>query len=185
MSVVRAENSNFFADVSDPGIGFQVSIISDMRIAHNLNIRFLPGITLGEKPLSFYDASSGEPVASAVIESNFLDFPLLMKYSSVRLNNSRPYLVGGINYRHDLAAKKDFGEDEILFIRLKPSDLYLEAGFGIDFYMRYARLSPEIKVGMGLNNLLVDEVPEGKAQFANSIKSLRSFVVMINLHIQD
>ena len=184
LGIVRVESSDLFADVSDPGFGFQVTIVSDLRLTDNLNLRFLPGIALGEKPLSFYDVQTHELVESGIIESNFLEFPLLLKYRSKRLNNTRPYLIGGLNYRYDLAARKESDESDQIYVRLKPSDLYLEAGFGIDFYLQYFKFSPEIKVGMGLANLLVTDVAEGQARFVNSIDQLRSFVVMINFHFE-
>jgi len=184
LGIVRAANSDFFADVSDPGFGFQVTIVSDLRLTENMNLRFLPGIALGEKPLSFYDMQTGELVESGIIESNFLEFPLLLKYRSKRLNNVRPYLIGGLNYRYDLAARKESDENDRIFVKLQPGDLYLEAGFGIDFYSQYFKFSPEIKVGMGLRNLLVNDVAEAQAQFVNTIDNLRSFIVMINFHFE-
>jgi hypothetical protein len=184
LGIVRTANPDFFADVSDPGFGFQVTIVSDLRLAENMNLRFLPGIALGEKPLSFYDMQTGELVESGIIESNFLEFPLLLKYRSKRLNNVRPYLIGGLNYRYDLAARKESDENDRIYVRLQPGDLYLEAGFGIDFYSQYFKFSPELKVGMGLRNLLVSDVAEAQAQYVNTIDNLRSFVVMINFHFE-
>jgi len=184
LGIVRTEGNDLFADVSDPGFGFQVTIVSDLRLNENLNLRFLPGIALGEKPLSFYDRQTGELVEEGVIESNFLEFPLLLKYRSKRLNNVRPYLIGGLNYRYDLAARKDSDENDRIYVKLKPSDLYLEAGFGIDFYLQYFKFSPEIKAGIGLRNLLVNDVVDGQARFVNSLEHLRSFVVMINFHFE-
>jgi len=184
MGIVRAKDSDLFADVSDPGFGFQVTIVSDLRLNDNMNLRFLPGIALGEKPLSFYDRQTGELIETGIIESNFLDFPLLLKYRSKRLNNYRPYLLGGFNYRYDLAAKKEANENDRIFVKLKPSDLYLEAGFGIDFYLQYFKFSPELKVGMGLRNLFLNDVAEGQARYVNSIDQLRSFVVMLNFHFE-
>lgn len=184
LAVTRAEGSELFADVSDPGFGFQVTIVSDLRISENWNFRFLPGIALGEKPLSFYDVQTRELVESGKIESNFLEFPFLFKYRSKRLNNTRPYIIGGLNYRYDLAARKESDENDRIFVKLQPGDLYLEAGFGVDFYSQYFKFAPEIKVGMGLRNLLVNDVIEGQARFVESIDNLRSFVVMINFHFE-
>ena len=40
------------------------------------------------------------------IESIFLEAPLLVKYKSKRLNNHRPYVIGGVNYRFDMLGKE-------------------------------------------------------------------------------
>ena len=184
LSLVRVEDSNLFADVSDPGLGFQVTIVSDLRLADNWNLRFLPGIALGEKKISFYDLQTKELIEDGTIESNYLDFPLLLKYRSKRINNVRPYLIGGLNYRYDLAARKESDENDRIYVKLKPSDLYLEGGFGVDFYSQYFKFSPEIKVGMGLRNILIKDAEAGQTRFVNSIDHLRAFVVMLNFHFE-
>ena len=43
-----------YADVSKVQPGFQVSIVSDLRLADNLNLRFLPGISFGAREIVFY-----------------------------------------------------------------------------------------------------------------------------------
>ncbi|MFW5644804.1 MAG: porin family protein [Bacteroidota bacterium] len=184
LSFIRAENADLFADVSDPGLGFQVTIVSDLRLSENWNLRFLPGIALGEKTISFYNLQTREFVEDGTIESNYLDFPLLLKYRSKRINNVRPYLIGGLNYRYDLAARKESDENDRIHVKLKPSDLYLEGGFGIDYYLQYFKFSPEIKVGMGLRNILVKDNEALETRFVNSIDHLRSFIVMINFHFE-
>ncbi len=184
LSFVRTDDSDLFADVSDPGLGFQVTIVSDLRLADNWNLRFLPGIALGEKKISFYDLQTKELVEEGTIESNYLDFPLLLKYRSKRINNVRPYLIGGLNYRYDLAARKESDENDRIYVKLKPSDIYLEGGFGVDFYSQYFKFSPEIKVGMGLRNLLIKDVEAGEGRYVSSIDHLRSFVFMINFHFE-
>lgn len=184
LSLVRVEDTDLFADVSDPGLGFQVTIVSDLRLAENWNLRFLPGIALGEKKISFYDLQTKELIEDGTIESNYLDFPLLLKYRSKRINNVRPYLIGGLNYRYDLAARKESDENDRIYVKLKPSDLYLEGGFGLDFYSQYFKFSPEIKVGMGLRNILIKDLEAGETRFVKSIDHLRSFVVMLNFHFE-
>ena len=42
------------------------------------------------------------------LQSSFLEFPLLVKLKGDRLNNVRPYVIGGLNYRYDLAGKKEY-----------------------------------------------------------------------------
>lgn len=187
LAIARNENTGIFADVSDPGIGFQVMAITDLMLAENWDLRFLPGIVLGEKPLSYYDLNTRELIKTQIIESNYIDFPVLIKFSSKRLNNIRPYLIGGANYRFDLAANKDQREENMSpVIKLKPSDFYLESGFGIDLYFPYARISPEIKVGIGLRNLMENIDPDNTpGNLSGSIEKLQSFIVMINLHLQD
>ena len=53
------------------------------------------------------------------LESSFLEFPLLLKLKGDRMNNVSPYVIGGFNYRYDLAAKKDFDDEKPVYIQDK------------------------------------------------------------------
>ena len=66
----------------------------------------------------YYKNQTPDPIPQ-VIESSFLEFPLLLKFKGDRLNNVRPYVIGGLNYRYDLAAKKEYDPDKQVYIRLK------------------------------------------------------------------
>ena len=175
-----------FADVSKPNPGFQVSIVSDLRMGDNFSLRFLPGITFGSRSLSYYD-DEGFLISNQTLESNFLDFPLLLKYKSERVNNYRPYLVGGLNTRYDMAARKDYDSDSGIHLRLIPMDFYLEAGFGIDFFLQYFKFSPELKVSAGFRDVLVHEPNgpvTGNGKYVISIDRLRSFLVMLCFYFE-
>ena len=179
--------NELFADVSKPNPGFQVSIVSDLRLGDRLSLRFLPGITFGSRTFSFYDVSGDSTsnlISEQTVESNFLDFPLLLKYKSRRVNNYRPYLVGGLNMRYDMAARKDYDADGP-WVRLEPMDFFAEFGFGIDFFLQYFKFSPELKVSIGFRDVLVHD-PAGGAnyKYANSINKLNSYVVMLCFYFE-
>lgn len=180
--------------------GFQVNVVSDLRLSDFWNLRFLPGLNLGSRQVIYFDPNNWERVLlpspagdpnpySMTMQSSFLDFPLLLKYRSVRVNNYRPYVIGGISYRLDMSARGGGGsidgESDDLIL-LKKSDLYLEVGFGIDQYLKYFKYSTELKLAMGLRNVMVeDEYKDNSEQnYVNSISGLRSFLVMLNFHFE-
>ncbi len=172
----------YYADVSKPRPGFQVSIVSDLRMGDRLSLRFLPGITFGSREFSFYDDEG--LVSSQVVESNYLDFPLLVKYKSWRVNNYRPYVIGGVDMRYDMASRKDYEEDGP-WIRLHPMDFYLEVGFGIDFFLQYFKFSPELKVSAGFRDVLVHDPPGGlNSRYMYSIDRLHSYLVMLCFYFE-
>ena len=185
-----------YADVSRVLPGFQVSIVSDLRINKNWNLRFLPGISFGSREVNFYEYDSnglGEmveidnpPADNPVpLGPSFLDFPLHLKYRSDRLNNHRPYLVGGLNFRYDMSAKKKYDSDSNEYLKFKPADLYVEFGFGVDNYLKYFKFAPEIKLAIGLFNILDPrDVREPHAQFVESIERATSYIVMLNFHFE-
>lgn len=184
-----------YADLSHLQPGFQVSIVSDARINENWNLRFLPGISFGSREIYFYeynDGTVGEPVEIPNVANPvplgpaFLDFPLLLKYRSKRVNNYRPYLVAGLNFRYDMSAKKPgvYDSDSDEYVKFKRGDVYFEFGFGVDNYLRYFKFAPEVKLAVGLMNMIDPEGRTGHPEFANSIEHAQSFIIMLNFHFE-
>jgi hypothetical protein len=188
-----------YADLSHLQPGFQVSIVSDLRLSKNWNLRFLPGISFGSREIWFYDYDEnnledpvGDPVEIQHVANPvplgpaFLDFPLHFKYRSHRVNNYRPYVVGGLNFRYDMSAKKPgiYDQDSDEYVKFKRGDLYLEFGFGVDNYLKYFKFAPELKVAVGLMNMIDSEGRTGHKDFAGSIAYARSYIIMLNFHFE-
>ena len=184
-----------YADVSYLQPGFQVSIVSDLRLNKNWNLRFLPGISFGSREIWFYeynDGVVGDPVEiphvanPVALGPAFLDFPLLLKYRSKRVNNYRPYVVGGLNFRYDMSAKKPgvYDGDSEEYLKFKRGDLYLEFGFGVDNYLKYFKFAPELKVAIGLMNMSDPNGRTSHPEYANSIEYARSYIIMLNFHFE-
>lgn len=174
---------SLFADVSRLSPGFNVGIVSNFKLSPYFDIRILPGITFGQRIISYH---KNEKIFSDEnkIESSFLEFPFLLKYKSKRINNFRPYLIGGINYRIDLAARKEYDEKDKVFLRLKRSDIYYEIGFGIDFYNRYFKFSTELKLAVGLRDALVHDPPSSNPHFVTAIDRLKSNLWLLSFHFE-
>jgi len=181
------EATNFrFADVNGfQPAGFQVNIVSDLRLSDFWNLRFLPGINLGSRQMVYYFPDTWEVDQVSTIGSSYLDFPLLLKYRSVRVNNYRPYLIGGLSYRLDMSARKAFDEEDDDKIRVKKGDFYLEVGVGIDNYLQFFKYSTELKLAIGLRNILVDDdFLNNQQYYVESILGIRSYIVMLNFHFE-
>lgn len=190
------EANNFvYADLSSIQPGFQVTVVSDLRLANNLNLRFLPGISFGQRDLNYYSypidednpPTNKDPLLKTSVGAGFLEFPLLFKYRAHRVNNYRPYLVGGLNYRYDMVAKKrgaGYDEDTNEVVRFQPGDLYVEFGFGIDNYLKYFKFAPELKVALGLRDIIDPTSRPGYEEYTQSIASGRSIIVMLNFHFE-
>lgn len=177
-----------YADVSQLKPGFSVGIVSNLKLGEYFDLRFLPGISFGQRDLIYFDMDRKIENDNHKLESSFIEFPLLVKYKSKRLNNFRPYLIGGVSYRIDLSARKEYdqgkrGKDE--FIRLKRSDVYAEIGFGIDFYLKYFKLSPELKMAFGFRDIIVHEPAAGtNRKYAEAIDRLTSTLWVLSFHFE-
>ena len=184
------EKDSIYPEVSRLNPGINIQIVTNLRPGRYWDIRFLPGVSFGQRNVRYYKVPSdpkGEPVLfneQQKIESSFLEFPLLLKYKGERLNNVRPYVIGGFNFRYDLAAKKEFDDEKPVYIRLKRPDLYYETGAGLDFYLKYFKLSVEIKMSNGLSDIIVNEGASGHHEFRNAIEKMKSQIWVIAFHFE-
>ncbi|HET6556886.1 MAG TPA: porin family protein [Prolixibacteraceae bacterium] len=176
-------------DVATLTPGFTVGIVTNLRLSESLDLRFLPGMSFGERKLTFRhsdgdlpidDISNTDNLEYYSIKSTFLDFPLLVKYKSRRMNNQRPYLIGGAAYRIDIS--KTGVED---LVRLKPFSASLEAGMGWDMYLQFFRLSTELKFSFGLDNILDKGPKDTQLQvYSNAFSRITSDMFILSFHFE-
>ncbi|NLB93429.1 MAG: PorT family protein [Bacteroidales bacterium] len=164
--------------------GFTVGIISSLRLSNDLDLRFLPGISFGERLLYYnipvYDTDRINPQPFYSVKSTFLDFPLLIKYKARRINNDRPFVIFGGAYREDISRT---GKDDL--VRLNNGSFYAEIGGGWDHYFTFFRFSVEAKFSFGLNNIISGPPTENQRQFySHAIKELRSDIFTLSFHFE-
>ena len=167
--------------ILNPGINIQ--IVTNLRPGKYFDIRFLPGVSFGQRIVRFYKNKVVYNDQQR-LESSFLEFPLLLKFKGDRLNNVRPYIIGGLNYRYDLAGKKEFDDQKPIYIRLKRPDLYYEFGTGFDFYLPYFKLSIELKMSNGIRDVLVKEANPAHPEFFNAIEKMKSQIWVLAFHFE-
>jgi hypothetical protein len=179
------ESSIVRSDLESLVPGFTVGIVSNLRMTEDLDLRFLPGMSFGERKLTYnipvYDINAGlEPLRFYSIKSTFLDFPLLVKYKARRINNDRPFVIFGAAFRQDISktAKEDL-------VKLNNGGFYAEVGGGWDHYFPFFRFSVEGKFSFGLNNQLNPTPSQNqRLYYSQSIKSLRSNIFTISFHFE-
>lgn len=170
------------ADIASLTPGFTVGIVSNLRISENLDLRFIPGLTFGNRKIVFnipiHDANDGY-LKVYTSGATYLDFPIMIKYKSKRIINNRPYTIGGFAFRYDIS--KSLNE----LVQLKKTVFSLEAGMGWDLYLQYFRLSTELKYSFGLgNNLSTPPDSPQNPQYHLALKSLTSNVVTLSFHFE-
>ena len=157
--------------------GFNINIVANYNFNQYLSFRFLPGLNFGQRNLTYviFDGSKFYE-KTMQIESTYLDFPMLLQLKSARLNNFRAYLITGFTYKYDLASEKKIPEDEKPKIRLKPNVYNYEIGLGTDFFLQYFKFAMEIKLVVGLNNL----VEYDNTQYTQSIEYMNSKMIIFS-----
>jgi hypothetical protein len=163
---------------SKAGSGFNIGIVSNLRLAEYLDLRFIPTLSFGERTLIFNQKINDTSFFDIrkKVESAFVDLPFELKFKSKRLYNSRAYVLTGVKFQIDLASQaKKKAQDEEIRIKLKKNDIAVEFGVGFDFYTTYFKFGTELKMAYGLRDMLTHE----NNVYANSISSLHSKVFQL------
>jgi len=197
--------SDTFPEINRLSPGIDIGIVTNFRLTEYLDFRLLPGISLGQRNLNYYRyqaSESGvppdqndpdaEPTDTTVltgdspmrIGSTFINVPLALRYEAERYRNIRPYIIAGVNFRWDMARNKDFNISEGIFVKLKPFDIYLEGGMGMDFYLPYFKLSVELKLSVGTMNVLDPDKQENNPGYVSSLDKLKSRMVSLSFHFE-
>jgi len=177
------------SDIADLSAGLTVGIVTNLRLGEYFDLRFLPGLSFGERKLIYskngeylpvYDIYAGtQDLGYVSVKSTYIDFPVLVKYKSTRVNNQRPYIIGGLAYRIDISKT---GEEDLL--QLKRGSFFFEAGVGLDSYLRFFRFSTELKVSLGLTNLTGDIPVEQRLYYSQAIQSIYSNIFTLSFHFE-
>ncbi len=156
-----------------PQLGFNIGIVSDLRLTDYINLRFIPSLAFGERTLDYFIKYSDGTIVTTQkkVESTYIQFPLELKLKSERMVNFRAYVLTGFMYCIDLASQaKKVQETKDYVVKLYKSDFQYEFGVGFDFYLVYFKMATELKMCYGLKDLLVRD----KSEYTNDIDRLNS-----------
>ena len=180
-SGVSTNGETWFAEIPSYSPGFSVGVIGDLYLNPYLNLRFTPAIHFGDKKFLFREQSSGEEFTTNV-RSSYLNFPLDLKYTALRLNNYRPYILAGAYGSFDIGRKKG---NPLL---LKSTDFGLEFGMGCDLYLPFFKLGPELKFCFGLVDLLEkdrpDLVDQTTLKYTQSLSKATSRMIVLTFNFE-
>lgn len=180
------EGNQWFAEGPNYEPGFTVGLLGEMRLGNHFALRLLPSMHFGTKGITFRntrpDAEGDNYKQHQTLRSTYLSVPVDLKFSAERFNNYRPYAMIGVNPMIDLTVKK---QRQLL---LKSFDLYLEVGFGCDFYSPWFKFIPEIKFCYGLMNVIntkrTDLSDPKDLIFSRSIDKGRSKMIVLTFYFE-
>lgn len=162
------QESTILCDADKWNAGFSVGVLADLRLSQHLNLRFSPSMHFGAKHLTFRNLtetdSEGRPMeATQDMKNTYIALPIDLKFSAQRWNNYRPYITAGVSPMINLTSKNQE------YIQLKRSDFFVEVGLGVDLYLPFFKLIPELKFCYSLRDAL-DHDHAGELQDANQRK---------------
>ncbi len=182
------DSAKVLSVTATPAPGFVISIVSNMRLSDNFDLRFIPSLTFGDRDLiyaikTYRKESESSMIISKKVPSTYVNFPLELKFKSDRYKNFRAYLMGGAQYTLDLASqakKREQRNSDQKIVKFKRDDLYLEAGVGFDFYNEWFKLGLEFKMMYGL----FDQLKRENNLYTNSIQSLKSKIFQFSISFE-
>lgn len=152
-------------------IGFNVGLVGNIKLHNNLDIRIEPGVSFNNYGI--------RPTYSGVVDevnSTFVHIPLLLKFNANRLNNFRPFVVGGVSTSINLSSNEN-NPDAI--ISTTTNNYYYELGVGLDLYFFYFKFSPSLRGVFGLNNEFVSGTSD-----MNNVEEMLARGIFINFTFQ-
>jgi len=164
--------------------GFNINGVAVLHINKNFSLRFLPGLSFGQRNIEYtFDTEPRKTVVIKDVESTYMDLPLSIKYRSDRLNNFAAYVVTGGRYSLDLASDFDTENDVPIdqqLVRLRRHNFWYEVGFGLDFFLEYFKFSPEIKLSVGANDVLIQD----GSFWVEPLDQIRPRMVTVSFHFE-
>lgn len=147
-------NIDYSSNVNDiqviKSIGFNVGLIGNVRINDFFDIRIEPGLVMSNRNLSFSESYfNGQLFDQNDLErelrSTYIHLPILLKISTKRVNNIKPFIIGGISTAINLSSKQDSDDNSQGNFRLVKNNLFYELGIGIDIYLTWFKFTPSIR----------------------------------------
>ncbi len=161
-----------------PGLG--VGGIMNIHLNEFWDLRSMIVVQVMSQRNLTYHYKSGA-TKTALLQSTYLEIPLLIKYKSERHKNFRCYVIGGLGYRYNFTS--DASTERSLskpIVGQNPSTIHYDVGFGLDLYYPYFKFSPEIKLSNNIGSSLVkDNYP-----FTQTLGGLYPRLIEFSLHFE-
>ncbi|MGL2993159.1 porin family protein [Flavobacterium sp. TSSA_36] len=164
--------------------GFNVGLVANWRLQEYLDLRFEPGLYYTKRdlyfPSSYFPGAATTSDRLREVNSTYIHFPLLLKFSSERTGNVRPYLLGGGSLTLNLSSNaKSLDDNAEGRFRVKSWNPNYEVGLGIDIFSEYFIFSPSIRGVFGINDELIRD-KDPNSPWTGTIESMKSRAIFIN-----
>lgn len=173
-------NDSFATAESVTGPGFNLGIVSNLKIGEYFDIRFLPTLSFTEHTIRYKQPGENGLLRKRPIESVLVEMPFHVRYKSAPYHDFRLFVIGGVKYSFDVASDSRTRQAAGL-VKIAPTDFQVEYGAGIQFFFPYFIFSPELKISQGLNNVLIFN---DRLEQSNVLEKVLSRTFTISLHFE-
>lgn len=165
----------------DKTVGFNVGLIGNLRLSRHLDLRLEPGVSFNTINFQF---KKSETMSFREINGTYVHIPLLLKFSTKRLNNFKPFVVGGLSTSLNLSSNENNPDDNTEGqFRMTTTSYYYEIGFGIDLYMYYFKFTPSIRGIFAINDQLIRDYGSGP-NYTGNVDQMTTRGIFINFTFQ-
>jgi len=186
-------NFDYHEDLPDIQVlrttGFSVGLVGNMRINDYIDVRLEPGLFITKRELNYHSSyfngiSNNDSDLLREVNSTYIHFPLLLKLSTKRVNNIKPFIVGGLSTAINLSSNEKNPDDNSNGqFRTKSGMIFYELGAGIDFYLPWFKFTPSIRGIFAMNDELVRDV-DPDSPWTSNIATMKTRGLFINFTFQ-
>jgi opacity protein-like surface antigen len=162
------------------GSGFNLGIVTNLKMGDNFDFRFLPTLSFAERNIEYTRRGRLANFSQRRVESVLVEMPFHIRYKSAPYRDFRLFVIAGVKYSFDVASDSRSKQAETL-VKIAPNDFSLEYGAGIQFFFPFFIFSPELKVSHGLGNTLIYN---GNLEESTVLDKLLSRTFTISLHFE-
>lgn len=162
---------------SGRGPGFNLGIVTNLRLSEHFDVRFVPALVFADKKLVF---KQNDKEITKTTESIYTEFPLMIRFKSQPWKDIKVYVLAGMKYSLDLSsnAKARKAYDQI---KIKRTDLAYEYGLGLQFFFPLFIFSPELKFSNGIFDV---HKPDKNLIYSNMIDRLNIRTITLSFHFE-
>ena len=179
---------------------YNLGLVGTLRLTKHVLLRANPTLLIvGTKNVIDFKIKSTPTLTQKLnVSSSIIHLPVALKFQSDRYNGfryanlMRHYLLVGGKFDFDLASNKagkittpPSGVSVLTTTYpsvLKGTDMGAEIGVGLSFYLRYATISPEVKLSYGLKDL---HQQSASYPLLNNLNKVTSNFVYFTIHIEN
>lgn len=162
------------------GPGFNLGIVSNLKVGDYFDFRFLPTLSFAERNISYTAPKDIREPYNRRVESVFVEFPFHVRYKSAPYNDKRVFVIAGVKYAFDVASDSRARQANEL-VKVSPTDFSIEYGAGVQFFMPFFIFSPEFKISRGIGNVLIFD---NDLEQSTVIEKVLSRTFTLSLHFE-
>ncbi len=183
-----SEQTLVAADVDRWDMGFTVGVLAETRLSENFQLRIAPAMLFGNRHITYRDFTHTDDHGAPTVQHQYMKTVYFstacdLIFAAPRVVNHRPYLLAGITPMLNMSNKSSE------YLKLNKMDVFAEVGIGLDKYLPYFKVRPELKFMFGLTNSLdkrhASQLRDtGMLPYTQAVSKAHSKVIALTLYFE-